>query len=627
MMRKPIHYVAAAMLLLCVQVLSGCVTPIGVSKISPREAYQDAYANAMSAGVASEQTKDVLHRFDLLHKFKDDPAAVITFLHVKALNDKRRDIFYALAETSYLYAGQLENSALEEDQRLAPDYFLLSALYAYYYFSEDRSDPKPSLFDHRVRSALDLYRYGLWQGLTTGNGGAFVLEERVRKLPLGKIAISMDTTHIPWKIEEFDQFEPADKYRVRGISVRNRKQGVGLPLIAIKQESDNALSLALPITAFMRVKGGFTSLDAGTATASLELYSTKDSSNLLVNDIHYPLESDSTISLAYKLEGAEIWGSAISSFLGKEFRKLPNGLYLSDPYQPGRIPVVFVHGTASSPIWWTEMFNTLKSDPLISQKYQFWFFVYTSSKPIISSAADLRTALNKKIASLDPRGKDPALRQMVVVGHSQGGLLAKLAAVDTVENLVRALTGKNLESLKMPDKSKAEVRNLLVLQPLPFVKEVVFLSTPHRGSFRSKWWNRSLVAALVTLPSTLVQSTVDYYDYLNDDTRKLVGGKKSVFTSADGQSPDNPLLKALAELPLAPGIKGHSIISVDSDGDPKLGNDGVVEYTSAHLDGMDSELIVNSGHSSQLNPIAIDEVRRILLEGLNDSSRNNREKK
>jgi hypothetical protein len=81
-------------------------------------------------------------------------------------------------------------------------------------------------------------------------------------------------------------------------------------------------------------------------------------------------------------------------------------------------------------------------------------------------------------------------------------------------------------------------------------------------------------------------------------------------------SPDNPLLKVLAEIPLAPGIKGHSIISVNTDGDPKLGNDGVVEYKSAHLDGMNSELIVQSDHSSQLNPLAIDEVRRILMEHL-----------
>ena len=49
------------------------------------------------------------------------------------------------------------------------------------------------------------------------------------------------------------------------------------------------------------------------------------------------------------------------------------------------------------------------------------------------------------------------------------------------------------------------------------------------------------------------------------------------------------------------------------DGPVEGGNDGVVEYSSAHLDGVDSEYIVRSTHSVQSNPYAIEEVRRILL--------------
>jgi len=208
---------------------------------------------------------------------------------------------------------------------------------------------------------------------------------------------------------------------------------------------------------------------------------------------------------------------------------------------------------------------------------------------------------------------------MVVAGHSQGGLLTKYTVVDTGDSLVRALTGKNLDALEMPEKSKARVRHQLVLKPLPFVKTVIFLSTPHRGSFQSKAWNRNLVRWLVTLPANIVQNSLEYYDYMTDDVKRLLGDKKTVFTSADGMSPENPVLGTLAEIPLAPGVKGHSIIAVKTDGDPKLGNDGVVEYRSAHLDGMASEFIVRSGHSSQLNPLAIDEVRRILVEPFLDT--------
>jgi pimeloyl-ACP methyl ester carboxylesterase len=610
-------------LLFCILLLTGCATPVGVKVVSPREAYLDNNANPLNAGVVSEQAKYVLNRYFLLNKFGSDPAAAIADLHEKALHDDRRDILYALAETSYLYGSQLADSFDSDNNKLAPDYFLLSALYAYYFSLEERPEPPPSRFDHRSRTALDLYNYGLWQGLATGEDGRLALEGTTRKLPLGTLAITLDPAKLPWKMENFEKFMPADKYVVRGVSVRNQTAGVGLPVIGIKKGPVKILTAgqAVPLTAFLRIQGNLASLNAGTATAALELYSPQDTSTLELNNRTVPLETDFTTALAYNLEGSEIWSFGVSAFLGKDTTKLPSGLYLKDPYQPGKIPVVFVHGTASSPVWWTEMFNTLNFDPQIRQKYQFWYFVYTSNKPVVVSAADLRDALRDKVAQLDPQGKDPSLQQMVVVGHSQGGLLTKLTAVDTGNLLMQSMTGKDLDSLQMSDESKAKVRRFMYVKPLPFVKEVIFLSTPHRGSYRSKMWNRNLVRRLITLPATLVQSSMEYFDYVTDDVKKVMGGEKGVWTSADGMSPDNPLIKTLSEIPLAPGIKGHSIIAVQTDGDPKLGNDGVVEYTSAHLNGMESEFIVRSDHSSQLNPLAIDEVRRILVEHLTDSSR------
>jgi len=262
-----------------------------------------------------------------------------------------------------------------------------------------------------------------------------------------------------------------------------------------------------------------------------------------------------------------------------------------------------------------EMFNTLRFDPLIREKYQFWYFVYTSNKAVAMSAAELRDALRNKVAALDPQEKDAALQQMVVAGHSQGGLLTKFTAVDSGEKLVQAATGKTLDSLEMSEENKSRVSRLLIIKPLPFVKTVVFFSTPHRGSFQSKAWNRNLVRSLISLPAKLVQNSMEMFDYMTDDVKKALGGKVMI-TSADSMSPDNPVLTTLADIPLAPGVKGHSIIAVKGDGDPKLGDDGVVKYTSAHLEGMASEFIVKSGHSSQLNPLAIDEMRRILVENV-----------
>jgi pimeloyl-ACP methyl ester carboxylesterase len=610
---------AGALLLAGLLLLNGCVTPVGVNAVSPRESYQDAYANPLNAGVLSDQVKYVLLRYDLLNKFDKEPAATIAALHQKALQDDRGDILYALAEGSYLYGSHLADSYQEEEKKLAPDYFLLSALYSFYFVTGERSKERLNIFDHRARTAVDMYNFGLWQGLATVDTEGLALQSAERKLPFGSISITLDTSQFPWKMDEFEKFLPADRYRVRGVSVRNRTAGVGLPLIALRKKSDKEFSggQPVPVTALLRVQGGLPGLGAGTASAALELYSTQDTSSIKdMKGTAIPLESDLTTPLAYKLEGSQFFDLGLSAFLGREPNKVPDGLYMTEPYRPGKIPVVFVHGTASNPVWWVEMFNTLRFDQLVREKYQFWYFAYTSNKPVASSAAELREALRDKVAALDPQGKDPALQQMVVAGHSQGGLLTKFTAVDTGDSLVRSLTGKDLDALEMPEESKARVRKLLVLKPLPFVKTVIFLSTPHRGSFQSKEWNRGLVRWLITLPATMVQNSLEYFDYMTDDVKKLLGGKKTVFTSADSMSPDNPVLKSLAETPLAPGVAGHSIIAVKGDGDPKLGNDGVVEYKSAHLEGMASEFIVRSDHSSQLNPLAIDEVRRILVENL-----------
>ena len=73
----------------------------------------------------------------------------------------------------------------------------------------------------------------------------------------------------------------------------------------------------------------------------------------------------------------------------------------------------------------------------------------------------------------------------------------------------------------------------------------------------------------------------------------------------------------------------NSIIAVDSDAPLSEAGDGAVKYMSAHIDGVESEKIVRSGHSVQGNPETIMEVKRILhehekgLPALNDSKVSN----
>ncbi len=561
-------------------VFSGCATPAGVRKVNPRAAYQDTVANPLSDGILSDGTKVVLERFDLYRKFKSSPAAAIAILHEKALRDGRRDILYALAEISYLHGEDLHGSFFPGSRKAAPDYFLLSAVYAYLYILGDMREPPPAAYDQRFRTACDLYNFSLWRALSNGNGGRLVFPEGPRRLPVGGLVITLQRSQFPWTLTDFDEFLCSYKYAVRGITVRNRTPGMGLPLIGLKKNTKEAFMAeqAIPVTAFLRIEGGLPGITAGTASASLELYSAYDDAEVSVNNRVVPLQTDTTTPTAYTLEHESLlWDYGLKAFLGK-LAAVPNKLYLMQPYQPGRIPVVFVHGTMSSPVWWTEMWNTLRAYPELRRTYQFWFFMYNSNALVTISAADLRDKLRSQIAALDPEGKDPALSQMVVVGHSQGGLLANLTAVNTGDRLLRSLTDKDIDSLQISDDQKALLRRALIVEPLPFVKRVVYIATPHRGSFRSSRWIRKIAQKIISLPSDIVTFPLSAYSFLKDDVKNLFGDRLPV-TSLDSMSPGNPVMKALADMPLAPGVKGNSIIAVENPDDPKeQWNDGVVEY-------------------------------------------------
>ncbi|HRI18961.1 MAG TPA: alpha/beta fold hydrolase [Burkholderiaceae bacterium] len=286
------------------------------------------------------------------------------------------------------------------------------------------------------------------------------------------------------------------------------------------------------------------------------------------------------------------------------------------PYRPGRIPVVLVHGTASSPARWAELANEILGDPELAARCQLWYFTYNTGQPIAISASKLREDLRNAVAALDPTGADAALRHMVVIGHSQGGLLTKLTAVSSGAAFWQQLSDEPIDKVDMDPATRQMVQSALFVEPLPFVERLIFIATPHRGSFLSMGIIGQIGSWLVESPANLTKSVGDIMRRNPDlkANRKLKDFK--VPTAVDNMRADNPFLCTLVSLPIAPGVTAHSIIPVATSGPIAEGDDGVVEYKSAHLDGVASELVVRSGHSTQSEPATIEEVRRILHEHL-----------
>ncbi|MBM3823049.1 MAG: hypothetical protein FJ404_09220 [Verrucomicrobia bacterium] len=443
--------------------LVGYHSPIGVSSVSPRRAYEQVNASALTGTRLSAGTLTVLHRYNLSEHSRSNSDRVLRDLHDIALGDARRDVLLALSEVNFAEGERALRSPKTSRRAQAAGCFLASAAYAYWFlFSEDKRDPPPAAYDREFRLACDLYNRALVPALSVGRTGRIQFLAGRRELSVGSMDITVERPRFPWELSRFERFEPSDRFAVRGVSVRLRDPGLGLPFIAIEKEAaKQPFPRRAAATAFLRIEGTASDLMRGGVRARIELYSTYDEENVQVQERWIPLETDNTTPLAFALEDSPLWELGLRQFFSGE-QWVKNDVYLTQPYQRGKIPVVFVHGTASSPVWWAEMWNSLRADPVLRKRYQFWAYLYNTGNPINHSAAKLRESLASTLHRYDPNGEGPALREMVVVGHSQGGLLTKMTVVESGDTLWRSMNKKPFDPamLKAKDRDLVEKRFL-----------------------------------------------------------------------------------------------------------------------------------------------------------------------
>jgi len=138
------------------------------------------------------------------------------------------------------------------------------------------------------------------------------------------------------------------------------------------------------------------------------------------------------------------------------------------------------------------------------------------------------------------------------------------------------------------------------------------MATPHAGSELSDLRIANLIARMIAVPQFIVSTTFDVLTLdLDTPADKL---KKRDLTSVKNLSPNNRFIRVTHEQPISTEVTYHSVIGNIRDGDLEDGSDGIVAYTSAHIEGAASEKVVPANHSCHYHPLAILEVRRILLE-------------
>jgi pimeloyl-ACP methyl ester carboxylesterase len=305
--------------------------------------------------------------------------------------------------------------------------------------------------------------------------------------------------------------------------------------------------------------------------------------------------------------------SAIPEPTESHLRHEPDGLGMRRPYQPGKIPVVLIHGLWGFPHHWDGIIRELESDPIIRARYQFWTFSYASGDSVPFSAHLLRQSLRRARRLYDPDGTDAAFDRMVLVGHSLGGILAKMMAQDSTSRIWQTVSNRAIEQLVGPPEDRELIHQAYCYEPVPEVKRLIFIATPHRGSPLVRGVVRSIGKQFCDRASTFRQARAALLAQ-NETDFFLPGFRRECPTSVSELAREHPLLAALCELGIDKSVLSHSIIADLRDPPAPGASDGIVPYSSSHLESAGSEKLFHAYHVCLDNPALNQEVRRILLE-------------
>ena len=416
----------------------------------------------------------------------------------------------------------------------------------------------------------------------------------------------------------FDDLIPADFIKIAGFKKRVRVEGLGVPLVGVRaRAADRKTELLFqpPDRGTYVALGCFAKFQPnrdGVPRMQIAISDLDRTAKMRIAGESIPLAGDFTAPLALSFGGINDLMLGIRAILNVGASADYNGIYLIEPFDPRRIPVLLLHGLTSSPLVWRNVATDAMQNPLIRENFQFWYAFYSTGVPVPQSAALIREKIALIRRSGDPHGTSLASKNIVIVGYSMGGLIARVLATDMGDRLWRAVSKKPFDEVKLQPDDREELRQWIFWKPVPGVREVIFLATPHRGTRMADASFAQLGRRLVGLPASLVRFQARAFSALSDALENVNVSKRS-FTGIDSLSPEAPIYKAFERAPFAPGLTYHSVIGDRGRGDSPKSSDGIVGYWSSHLDGAESELIVPTGHDVQTHSKTETEIQRILL--------------
>jgi pimeloyl-ACP methyl ester carboxylesterase len=421
--------------------------------------------------------------------------------------------------------------------------------------------------------------------------------------PSGILGLSLKPDKGGAYIPGFDRLLATDRMKIGGTYLTNRVliKGVGAPFVSAgigrnqPWEPDKHYYSVTAILTFSGNHGTLQILDPGATTM------------VTLAGKSRPVAADLTAPEALLIAETQPQKFALSSLLHTDKFTTSAKVVMVAPYRANRIPIVFIHGLADSPVTWVPMINGLNASPEIRKKYQIWVFRYPSGLPYTLSAALFRRYLEAIYQ------KFPNTPKAILIGHSMGGLVADMMIRDSAGNqYCDDVLGKPLDQFQIePDELKV-VKESLIFKASTHVSKVIFLATPHKGANMASGLIGRLGSRLVRLPAKLVAIGPGLVEKATVTNGKKVVGRFP--NSIDTLRPEARSVVAMNRLPIVSSVTYYSIIGDRGENNSPNSSDGVVAYRSSHLEGSKSEKIVPYWHSYvHRSPEGIAEVERILL--------------
>jgi pimeloyl-ACP methyl ester carboxylesterase len=509
--------------------------------------------------------------------------------------------------SEFLGAAKLEGNN-PAGNRIAEQHYLSVALKAWAALKAARDQSDPSLLEIHNQAIANYLQFLSPGDLAIGRADEVVDGRHVK--------IILRDEAKPDSPPGFDQLVPSERLTIRGLRERYVRAGLGGRLVC-QQEPDRISALSrytVPEKQHVARSAVFKSVSFPEGRIEILLVDPSKTERIKLDGHLWEIGGDFSAPFAAIASRTRFIFQRWQGLFRMEHYADRQGIFFLEPYDPEKIPVLMVHGILSSPLMWRDLTNRIRANPVLQKRYQIWHYTYATGYPILTSANMLRQQLDSVNRALRRDGLPPH-KPIVLIGHSLGGLLAKMMVSDSYDLIWNQFFRVSPDRLNLTPADRDWVDQLMFFKPRHDISRVIFMASPFKGSKTADLILFRFSSRLVRFPEELEGHhyrvfTLNRSLMVQSKENRLIAERQP--SSIDLLSPESPESIALGELKVAPWIPFHLIIGVRHGSNVRRSSDGIVAYSSSHLDGAESELDVKTGHTVTHSPKTEEEVLRIL---------------